>query len=94
MKSGLAQIPVQNSFCQRCSHTIKSELLKVNDISNVYLYPKDSLVVFNFVKANELSDALNILMSLGYPPKGDKVDKKNCRPPLCCCQDKHGAKAA
>ncbi|MEO9513575.1 MAG: heavy metal transporter [Flavobacteriaceae bacterium] len=84
MKLSLAKIPVQNKFCGKCSSQIKSELLKIRDITNVYLYPTDSLVVFSFVKANELSTALNILTALGYPPQGDRI-KNKCQVPFCSC---------
>lgn len=84
MKLSLAKIPVQNSFCGNCSTQIKTELLKIHDITNVQLYPSDSLVVFSFVKANELAMALNMLTALGYPPKGDRIANKHSLP-LCSC---------
>lgn len=87
MKSGMAKIEVQNSFCTRCSGRIKIELLKIENITNVYCYPFDSLVVFNFVKANELSMALNTLTALGYPPKGDRIDIENYVGPWCTCSE-------
>lgn len=87
IKSGMAKIEVQNSFCTRCSGKIKVELLKIENITNVHLYPFDSLVVFNFVKANELSTALNTLTALGYPPKGDRIDMKNYVHPWCQCSE-------
>ncbi|TMU55135.1 hypothetical protein [Flagellimonas algicola] len=84
MKLRLAKIPVQNRFCNNSSAQIKSELLKIKDISNVQLYPTDSLVVFSFIKANELSRALNILMALGCPPQGDRMER-DIISPLCSC---------
>ncbi|WP_139063626.1 heavy-metal-associated domain-containing protein [Flagellimonas eckloniae] len=85
MKTGLAKIPVQNSFCASCSHQIRKELLKIEDISNVHLFPTESLVVFNFVRANELSTALNVLTDLGYPQVGDRINGRNHHPPYCTC---------
>ncbi|NJB70144.1 copper chaperone CopZ [Saonia flava] len=85
MNSGFATVHVQNAFCQKCSSTIKKELLKIMDITNVYLYPTDSLVVFNFVKANELSTALNILTDLGYPPEGERINSKKPSITACNC---------
>jgi len=83
MKTGIAQIEVQQSFCNRCAIKIKEALLKIEDITNVYLYPKDSLIVFNFVKANEISKALNLLTELGYP---EIREKGNCNNrPFCDC---------
>lgn len=85
MKSGMAKIEVQSSFCTKCSVRIKMELLKIENITNVYLYPFDSLVVFNFVKANELSTALNTLTALGYPQKGERIHMKNYVQTCCTC---------
>lgn len=46
-------------------------------MTQIYLFPIDSLVIFNFVKANELSMALNTLTELVPPPKGDSIHAKN-----------------
>ena len=86
METNLAKIPVQQSFCSSCADTIKAALLKIQDISNVYLYPKDALVVFNFVRANEISQALNVLTAMGYPEEGEIVDN-NSNIPLCSCRE-------
>ncbi|WP_136468804.1 hypothetical protein [Flagellimonas onchidii] len=86
MKKSLARIHVQQSFCIYCAERIEKELLCVDDISNVYTYPVESLVVFQFARANELSMALNKLMELGYPPKGDVIKEENYVPPLCSCE--------
>jgi len=85
MKSGIARIEVQHAFCSECSGTIRTELQKIENISNVYLYAVDSLVVFNFIRANELAIALNTLTALGYPPKGDKIDSRDYVRPCCGC---------
>lgn len=85
MKSGFATVHVQNTFCQRCSSSIKKELLKIIDISNVYLYPMDSLIVFNFIKANELSTALNVLTDLGYPPENERINYNKLPITACIC---------
>ncbi|MFS4446888.1 hypothetical protein [Maribacter sp. 2307UL18-2] len=73
MKTGFAKIPVQRSFCDGCSTKIGQELLKIANITNVRLYPTDALVIFNFKRANEVSDALNTLTALGFPPQGEKI---------------------
>lgn len=87
MKKNLARIHVQQSFCMGCAEKIQNELLNIDDIFNVYAYPTDSLIVFHFVRANELSMALNKLMELGYPPKGDMIKKENYVPPICNCEE-------
>ncbi len=86
MKTNTARIPVQRSFCNQCSGKIKSALLSIKDISNVNLYPMDSLIVFNFRRANEISKALNVLTELGCPEKGEKV-KNDFDIPFCSCRN-------
>ena len=73
MDHNIARIPVQNSFCKKTCDKIRVEIEKVLNSNNVVFYPSDALVVFNFKKANELSEVLNILTVLGYPPAGDRV---------------------
>ncbi len=88
MKTGFAKIELKKSFCTQCSVKIRRKLQMIDDISNVRLYPTDSLVIFNFIKANELSDALNLLTDLGYPPKGDKIDCLSLVK-ACSCHPNH-----
>ena len=83
-KTNLARIPVQQSFCIGCAGKIKEALSAIEDISNVHLYPGEALVVFNFVRANEISQALNVLTDLGYPEEGEIV-KNNSNIPRCSC---------
>ncbi|SHG75553.1 hypothetical protein [Winogradskyella jejuensis] len=79
-----ARIEVQQSFCKNCSDCIKKELQVIEDVNNVRLYPKDSLITFNFFKADRLSAALNVLSRLGYPEKGERVDNSVFKT-LCRC---------
>lgn len=74
MKTGFAKITVQQSFCALCSKKIKKELLKIKDVSNVRMHPTESLVIFDFIKANEVANALNVLTALGYPQKGEQTN--------------------
>ncbi|AKA36508.1 hypothetical protein [Flagellimonas lutaonensis] len=85
MKTSLARIEAQNAFCPKCSNKIKRALQKIKDISNVCAYSSDSLITFNFIRANELSVALNTLAELEYPPKGDKIERGNYVHQLCAC---------
>lgn len=91
MKSGMAKIEVQSSFCAKCAARIKMELLKIENITNVYLYPFDSLVVFNFIKANELSIALNTLTALGYPQKGERIGRNGYISTCTCLANRREA---
>jgi len=82
----LARIQVQNKFCTRCKSSIKDKLSEIKSISNVQLFVSDSLVVFNFLKANELSDALNVLSEIGYPEIGERFNNSNrVLPKICLC---------
>ena len=85
MKTGFANILVQNAFCGTCAQKIKKALSHIPDISNVVAYPDETLVTFNFIRANELASALNMLMDLGYPPLGDRIKKEHQVKPMCNC---------
>ncbi len=85
METNLARIFVQNKFCTHCVDKVKTKMMEVQNISNVIVYPQDALVVFNFKRANQVSEVLNTLTSLGYPPLGDAMEKNNYQTPLCEC---------
>ena len=80
-----ARIEVQNPFCQRCLDGIKNKLQGIDDVINVNLYPKSSLVIFNFIKATKLSEVLNVLSEIGYPEKGERESKLEPSKPNCSC---------
>ncbi|RZN84619.1 MAG: hypothetical protein EVB11_00790 [Winogradskyella sp.] len=79
-----AKIEVQQSFCNSCSVCIKKELQVIENVKNVRLYPKESLIIFNFIKADKLSAVLNVLSRLGYPEKGERIEKEFSKS-LCRC---------
>ncbi|MDT0607772.1 cation transporter [Croceitalea rosinachiae] len=86
MKTQLARIQVQNAFCTNCKNSIKSRLSDIKSISNIQLYVTDSLVVFNFLRANELSDVLNVLSEIGHPEIGERYSGTNqVTSKLCLC---------
>lgn len=85
METSLARIFVQNKFCNHCVDKVKTKMMEVQNISNVIVYPQDALVVFNFKRANQVSEVLNTLTALGYPPQGDRLEKNGCQTPLCNC---------
>ncbi|GMN09033.1 hypothetical protein MTsPCn9_05110 [Croceitalea sp. MTPC9] len=84
MKTQLARIQVQNRFCTRCKNLIEAKLSEINHVSNIRLYAKESLVVFNFFRANELSDVLNVLSEIGYPEIGERI-AVTCQPSPKAC---------
>lgn len=85
MKTQLARIQVQNRFCERCKSSIKSKLSEIKSISNIQLYVNESLIVFNFLKANELSDVLNVLSEIGYPEIGEQFNFRELESKICLC---------
>ncbi|GAB1858207.1 hypothetical protein MHTCC0001_30440 [Flavobacteriaceae bacterium MHTCC 0001] len=85
MTSNLARIFVQNRFCSSCIIPIKNKLMEVEHIKNVKLFPADSLVVFNFNRAHQISEVLNTLVAIGYPPEGDRISDCSIVQPLCSC---------
>lgn len=83
--TNLARIFVQNRFCSDCITPIKQKILEVKQVKNVMLFPRDSLVVFNFNRANQISEVLNTLVALGYPPEEDAIASASYVKPLCEC---------
>lgn len=88
MRTGIAKIPVQNSFCEGCAEVIRKRILKDQGVQNLVLFPSESLIVFNFNWANQVSEVLNILTKLGYPPEGDEITTSSYRLPFCTCKSK------
>ncbi len=86
MKTSFARIFVQNSFCTLCKDAIKKKVMEVKDVQNIALYPSDSLVVFNFMRAHQVSEVLNTLTDLGYPPEGDPYPAMGATKPICQCK--------
>ena len=83
--TSMAKIQVEQHFCKNCSIGIEKELQDIETITNIRFYPKELLVTFNFVKADKLSTALNVLSDIGYPEKGEKLFKKQFSNSVCCC---------
>ena len=79
-----AKIEIQQRFCKSCSASIKKELQVIEQVENVRLYPKDSLITFNFMNAEKLSSALNVLSRLGYSEKGERIKEESLKS-LCSC---------
>ncbi|MEO0572343.1 MAG: hypothetical protein AAF039_11615 [Bacteroidota bacterium] len=83
-KKTIARIEVQRSFCKHCGRKICQELLKIEEITNVILYPDNALVIFSFFRANDLCKALNVLTKLGYPEIGEEPDIGNFDGQISC----------
>lgn len=85
MKTSVARIPVQKSFCKKCAHKIKTKLSEIKNVSNVFTYEEEALIVFNFMRANQLSDVLNVLTDLGLQEKGEKQNQLQLPSFICEC---------
>ncbi|GMN05003.1 hypothetical protein MTsPCn5_03910 [Croceitalea sp. MTPC5] len=86
MEIQLARIQVQNRFCTSCKSAIKARLAEIKSISNIELYVSESLVVFNFLRANELCDVLNVLSEIGHPEIGERFTNPNeAVSKICLC---------
>ena len=60
-----------------CSKVIRQELVSLDGIKNLRLYPRDLMITFNFYKAQDLSTLLNKLSFLGYPERGEALYDHN-----------------
>lgn len=84
-RPNMARLEVQQRFCENCSSCIKKELQRIDTVNNIRLFPKDSLIVFNFKKAIDLSNVLNTLSDIGYPEKIGGANKESHLNTYCKC---------
>ena len=80
-----ARIEVKQKFCKNCSASVKTELQKIEDVNHIRLYPKESLITFNFKRANKLSEALNALSNIGFQEKEESILNIKCNTSICPC---------
>lgn len=64
------QVIIQNLKCGGCAHTIKTELAKLDDISEVDVHEDTSIVEFNNL-SDDASTVIERLDELGYPIEND-----------------------
>ena len=83
--SSTARIEVQRPFCKTCSSCIHRELQKIEHIDNIKLYPKDSIIAFNFTSVNQVSTVRNLLSDIGYYEKGDCINHRVLSINTCRC---------
>lgn len=62
---------IQNLKCGGCAHTITTKLAELEGISEVNVDNDTDTVSFNYNSDNELTKAVNLLSSLGYPVEGE-----------------------
>jgi len=87
MKTSLARIYIQNSFCSNCIHTIKEKITnRVEGMSQIQLYPLESLIVFPFNAANQISEMINTLIDIGCYPVGETDPKSLFEITYCSCK--------
>lgn len=64
------QVVIQNLKCGGCAHTIKTELSKLNGISNISINEETAIVQFNNLNEDS-SSVIKRLDELGYPIEND-----------------------
>ncbi len=64
---------------------ISDAIRKVDVIEQVYLDSLTAIVAFYFKTAHQVSEVLNVLISLGYPPLEDVINKKQQIHSTCSC---------
>ena len=62
---------IQNLKCGGCANTITTRLSELKGISEVNVNNDTDAVSFNYNSENELTKAVNLLSSLGYPVEGE-----------------------
>ena len=62
---------IQNLKCGGCANTITTRLSELKGISEVNVDNDTDAVSFNYNSENELTKAVNLLSSLGYPVEGE-----------------------
>ncbi len=85
MEFRTARIALQHPFCCHCGQKITKQLSKVKAIKNVKCYPTDRVVVFGFTSAFQISEVLNHLIQLGFPPQGETAVPKNAIWSMIAC---------
>ncbi|WP_103864422.1 hypothetical protein [Aquimarina sp. I32.4] len=70
-------IPIQNLKCSNCAIILRSKILEIQNISDVYIDADYSRITFNHKSVNDLSVIENTLTFLGSPPVGEKILIKN-----------------
>jgi copper chaperone CopZ len=65
-------IKIQNLKCGGCSHTIKSKISDLNDISKVDVLVDKNEVIFNYNLESTVLEVKQKLKALGYPEVNDE----------------------
>ncbi len=67
------RIEIENLKCHGCANTIKKEIKRFPEVTNVSVSTEDHLVVIDYDSDEDLKEKfLNRLAKLGYPEKGNK----------------------
>jgi copper chaperone CopZ len=65
------EVYIQNLKCGGCANTVKKELLALEGVSDVHVDVDTAIVSFES-EDEDVSDVLNRLNDLGYPPEDDE----------------------
>jgi len=64
-------LQIQNLKCGGCGHTVTTKLSTLDNISNVSVDVDNDSVSFDYIDENDLENAKNKLLALGYPVVGE-----------------------
>jgi len=64
-------LQIQNLKCGGCGHTVSTKLSTLNNITDVTVDVENDTVSFDYHSKNDLENAKQKLLSLGYPAVGE-----------------------
>ncbi|MEM1001538.1 MAG: heavy metal-associated domain-containing protein [Bacteroidota bacterium] len=64
-------ITIQNLKCHGCANTIKTQLSKIEGVSNVMVDNETDQVSIDYQKENQLQVVIKSLSKMGYPAVGE-----------------------
>jgi copper chaperone CopZ len=67
------RIEIENLKCHGCANTIKKEIGRIPEVTNVSVIQEDNMVIIDYDSEDEMKDLFTRrLAKLGYPEKGNK----------------------
>jgi copper chaperone CopZ len=67
------KITIENLKCHGCANTIKRELNKIPEVTNVAVSHEEQMVIIDYDSQEDMKETFTKrLVRLGYPEKGNK----------------------
>jgi copper chaperone CopZ len=68
-----ARIEIENLKCHGCANTIKKEIRRIPEVTNVSVSQEDKMVIIDYDSEDDMNELFTKgLARLGYPEKGNK----------------------